>query len=117
MLPDLTPSPTPRHFWHHNQEQFRLKVRTFSGMPPEYTVQRIGFDRDARAYEAAYNRGGSSAFPCRSRPDPDAPRDLEAVERSQRRAKTATGIQGRREPLRSRCCPCDENPPSHLQPA
>jgi hypothetical protein len=61
-------------------------------MPPEYTVQRISFDRDARAYEAAYNRGGSSAFPRRSRPDPDAPRDPEAVERSQRRAKTAVRL-------------------------
>jgi hypothetical protein len=34
--------------------------------------------------------------------------------RQERRAKTTTVIAGRREPLRSRCCPYDEHHASNL---
>lgn len=92
MAPDLQPSPTPRHNFFEEPEQFRLKLRTFSRMPPEVTVQRISFDRDCRAYQNAYERGAQSAFPRRPRPDPSKPRDEESLERSQRRAKTAVRL-------------------------
>lgn len=92
MALDLQPSPTPRHDWYLDPEQYRVKLRTFSRMPPEITVQRVSFDRDRIAYENAYHRGNHSAFPRRARPDPDKPRDDESVERSQRRAKTAVRL-------------------------
>lgn len=86
MLPD--PVQTPRHHWFTDPEQYRVKVQTYTRLPPEVTVQRISFERDVRAYRAAYDSGRSSAFPRRARPDPSAPRDEESIERSQRRAKT-----------------------------
>jgi hypothetical protein len=92
MALELNPSPTPRHDWFADPDQYRLKVRTFSRMPPEITVQRISFERDQRAYLNAYHRGNHSAFPRRPRPDPSKPRDEESVERSQRRAKTAVRL-------------------------
>lgn len=92
MLPDLTPSPSPRHNFYAEPEQFRLKVRTFSRMPPEVTVQRVSFERDVSAYQSAYENGRPSAFPRRSRPDPSKPRDPESLERAQRRAKTSVRL-------------------------
>lgn len=92
MALDLTPSPEPRHDWFTDPEQYRLKVRTFSHMPPEFTVQRVSFERDRAAYLNAYHRGNHSAFPRRARPDPSKPRDEESIERSQRRAKTAVRL-------------------------
>ena len=86
MLPD--PVQTPRHHWFTDPEQYRVKVQTYTRLPPEVTVQRISFERDVRAYRAAYDSGRPSAFPRRARPDPSAPRDDESIERSQRRAKT-----------------------------
>jgi hypothetical protein len=78
----------PRHFWYHEQEQYRLKVQRFTRMPPEVTVQRISFDRDARAYENAYENGCSRTTPRRGTRTLPAERDAESIERSQRRAKT-----------------------------
>lgn len=92
MALDLTPTPAPLHHWFTDPDQYRLKVRTFSRMPPEFTVQRVSFERDQRAYLNAYHRGNHSAFPRRARPDPDQPRDAESIERSQRRAKTAVRL-------------------------
>ena len=40
-----------------------------------------------------------------------------AGRRHQRRAKTLCAVSGRRDPLRSRCCPCDEHHPSHHRAA
>lgn len=91
-LDRLQPSPAPRHDWFTDPEQYRLKVRTFSHMPPEFTVQRVSFERDRAAYLNAYHRGNQSAFPRRVRPDPSKPRDDESIERSQRRAKTAVRL-------------------------
>lgn len=88
MQPELSPSPTPRHFWHHEQEQYRLKVQRFTRMPPEVTVQRISFERDARAYENAYENGFSRTTPKRGTRSAPVERDAESLERSQRRAKT-----------------------------
>lgn len=92
MQPNLSPSPigreTPRHFWHHEQEQYRLKVQRFSRMPPEVTVQRISFERDARAYQNAYENGFSRTTPRRGTRAAPSERDAESIERSQRRAKT-----------------------------
>ena len=82
----------PRHDFLCQGHQFRAKLRTFTSAPPELTVQLVkpfGFDR-AR-YENAYYGGWSSAFPgarVRRVPDPEAVRDAESIERSQRRAKT-----------------------------
>lgn len=78
----------PRHFWHHEQEQYRLKVQRFTRMPPEVTVQRISFERDARAYQNAYENGFSRTTPKRGTRSAPAERDAESLERSQRRAKT-----------------------------
>lgn len=90
---DLNPPPSsersaPRHFWYHEQEQYRVKVQRFSRVPPEVTVQRISFDRDARAYENAYENGASRTTPKRRSRSAPADRDAESLERSQRRSKT-----------------------------
>lgn len=92
MALDAHASLSPAHHWFSESDQYRLKVRTFSRMPPEYTVQRVSFERDQRAYLNAYHRGAQSAFPRRARPDPNKPRDDESIERSQRRAKTAVRL-------------------------
>jgi len=80
--------PVPRHPWHSEQTQYRVKVQPFSRLPEEVTVQKISFDRDFDAYHRAYENGQSSCFPRRRRPDPSKPADPECQERAQRRAKT-----------------------------
>ena len=81
---------TPLHFWHHEPVQYRVKLRTFSNLPPEFTVQRISFDRDVEAAQRAYENGYSNATTNRRGPrvKTDRSTDPEAIERSQRRAKT-----------------------------
>lgn len=80
----------PRHFWAHETTQYRVKVRPFSHLPPEFTVQKISFERDLeianRAYENGYTncttrRGGGGSRLQKTQ-------DAESIERSQRRAKT-----------------------------
>ena len=84
----------PVHHWYTDSEQFRLKVQRFTAVPPEITIQRVAFDSDVQRYEHAYHSGQSSCFrsPSRTRPDPGAERSPEAVERSQRRAKTGVRL-------------------------
>jgi len=80
--------PGPKHLWFDEQIQYRLKVRTFSSVPPEVTIQRISFEKDVRMYQNAYDnkqsrcgaRGGRRA-------PPDGERNPESIERSARRAK------------------------------
>lgn len=86
--PYPAPVPEPRHAWHEEPTQYRVKLQTFSACPPEVTVQRISFDRDLRAYHSAWLAGASSCFPRRRAPDPEKLQDPESVERSRRRAKT-----------------------------
>lgn len=83
----LAGSDKPVHDWFFDPEQYRLKVQNFSRLPPEVTVQRISFEREARRYQNAYDNGQSNAFPRRRSRDPSKPRDEESIERSQRRAK------------------------------
>jgi hypothetical protein len=82
----------PLHPWYGDTEQFRLKLRTFSNAPPEFTVQRISFDRDVSAYNRAYEnaRGPEASVPPRRRSAPknDEPRSTESIENSQRRSKS-----------------------------
>lgn len=86
----------PVHPWFGDTEQFRLKVRRFSSAPPEFTVQRISFDRDFDAYHRVYEnaRGveASVAPRRRSAPKNGEPRSAESIENSQRRSKTSVRL-------------------------
>lgn len=97
MEPDFTPPPDtskPRHFWAHETVQFRVKVRAFSNLPPEFTVQRISFERDLENVQRAYENGYTNATTKRGqRVKGDRPKDCESIERSQRRAKSAVRLQ------------------------
>lgn len=87
-LPDSY-SPIPRHGFASESEQYRLKVRQFSNCPPEFTVQKINFDRDLDAYARADRAGFSNVHRRRgARTVQAAVCDAESIERSQRRAKT-----------------------------
>lgn len=85
--PDKT---QPRHFWAHETTQFRLKVRPFTLLPPEFTVQKVSFERDLEAATRAYENGVSNCFSRRrgARVLTERSKDPESIERSQRRAKT-----------------------------
>jgi hypothetical protein len=87
----------PLHPWYGETQQFRLKVRRFSSVPPEFTVQRINFDRDLERYKKAaeYSRSVECSVPKprRSSVDPDVPRSAESIESSQRRSKTNIRLQ------------------------
>lgn len=97
MEPDFSPPPdtsVPRHFWAHETEQFRVKVRAFSKLPPEITVQRISFERDLETATRAYENGYTNATTRRGqRVKGSSLCDAESIERSQRRAKTAVRLQ------------------------
>ena len=85
-LPDKT---NPRHFWAHETTQHRVKVRTFTHLPPEVTVQRISFDRDMESANRAYENGFTNCTTRRGGARvKKAVQDAESIERSQRRAKT-----------------------------
>lgn len=78
----------PRHFWGHESIQHRVKVRTFTHLPPEVTVQRISFERDLEAANRAYENGHTN---CTTRRGgvrvKKSVQNPEVIERSQRRAK------------------------------
>lgn len=78
----------PQHHFFAEQSQFRLKLRTFSNAPPEVTVQNILLDKDVERYLRAAERGLSRVPVGRGKRNPDAVRDQESIDRSQRRAKT-----------------------------
>lgn len=83
----------PQHFWAHETTQFRVKVRQFTHLPAEFTVQRIEFGRDLEQYLRAYENGNASCFTRRGvRVKGDSPPDAESIERSQRRAKTTVRL-------------------------
>lgn len=91
MVPDLLSQDktAPRHAWHAEQIQYRLKVRRFSRVPAEFTVQKIDFGPEVDRYRRAYENGMSWAGPRRGvRVQSDEPRSAESLERSERRAKT-----------------------------
>jgi hypothetical protein len=80
---------SPLHDWHWEQNQYRLKVQRYSNAPPEFTIQKISFERDWAKYHHAYEKGYSNCFPVRRRrASSDEPRSGESIERSQRRAKS-----------------------------
>lgn len=82
-------SPTPVHTPFAEPIQYRVKLQKFSRTPSELTVQRISYEADVDRYFKAYENGASSCFPgSRRARDPNKPQDPEALERSQRRAKT-----------------------------
>lgn len=93
---DLSPPPDktkPRHFWAHETTQFRAKVRTFSKLPPEVTIQKISFERDLESVQRAYENGYTNCASRRGvRTKSEAPQDAESIERSQRRAKTQVRV-------------------------
>lgn len=83
----------PVHFWAGETEQYRLKIRRFSRVPAEFTVQRISFQRDLERYQraASFARTTEVSVPPprrRAAPENDEPRSAESLENSQRRAKT-----------------------------
>lgn len=78
----------PRHHFFAEESQYRIKLRTFSGAPPEVTIQNIHMDRDVDAYMRAADRGLSRVPRPRRVRSPDSERDQESIDRSQRRAKT-----------------------------
>lgn len=89
----LTPSDSvgPRHRWFDEQIQFRLKVRRFSNVPAEFTVQKISFEKEYERYRFAADNAKSieSTIPPRRRGGGgDSVQSAESLERSQRRAKT-----------------------------
>lgn len=96
MEPDFTPlrdQSKPQHFWAHETTQFRVKIRPFSRVPAEFTVQRISFERDLESVTRAYENGSSNATTRRGyRVKGDYPPDAESIERSQRRAKTTVRL-------------------------
>jgi hypothetical protein len=93
MNPDaLTPDPldrsAPLRDWFTEPEQWRAKVQRYSKAPPELTVQRVSFQRQADAYHRAWENGASSCMPRRASRTPTDIRDPEDIERARRRAKT-----------------------------
>jgi hypothetical protein len=79
----------PRHAWFGETEQYRLKVRRFSKCPPEFTVQRISFEKDLAKYRnaAEHARTTETTIPPRRRRAPTGVRSDESIELAQRRAK------------------------------
>lgn len=92
----ITPFPDkskPRHFWAHETTQHRVKVRTFSRLPPEVTIQKISFERDLETVNRAYENGYTNCRTIRGlRTKGDRVQDAESIERSQRRAKTQVRV-------------------------
>lgn len=96
MEPDFSPprdQSQPQHFWGHEPTQYRLKIRSFSKVPAEFTVQRISFERDLEAANRAYENGYTNCTTRRGqRVKTDRLPDEESIERSQRRAKTTVRL-------------------------
>jgi hypothetical protein len=90
--PDFTPvvdRASPRHRWFEEQNQYRLKVQSYTSAPPEITVQKISFEKEFDRYRHAADKGYTSCFPIRGkRVQSDQPRSIESLERAQFRAKT-----------------------------
>lgn len=83
----------PQHFWAHETIQFRVKIRPFSHVPAEFTVQKISFERDLESANRAWENGYSNCTTKRGhRVKGDYPPDAESIERSQRRAKTTVRL-------------------------
>jgi hypothetical protein len=93
---DFTPprdQSKPQHFWGHETTQYRVKVRPFSRVPAEFTIQKISFERDLEAANRAYENGYTNCSTRRGqRVKGDRPPDAESIERSQRRAKTTVRL-------------------------
>lgn len=80
----------PMYCFDHEQYQYRIKVQAFSSNPPEITVQGFDFERDRRAYDAAYRDGRDHCFrrPGGVRSVREGGPSDEDLERARRRAKT-----------------------------
>lgn len=92
-FPPVVDRQNPRHPWAYEVDQYRLKVRRFSALPPEITIQKVSFESDLERYKNAWSKGFSSCFPLR-KPRVPGPVSLsgESLERSQRRAKTGVRL-------------------------
>lgn len=83
----------PQHFWAHETTQYRVKVRPFSRVPAEFTIQRISFERDLEVANRGYENGYTNCTTKRGqRVKGDIAPDAESIERSQRRAKTTVRL-------------------------
>jgi hypothetical protein len=79
----------PLHHFFAEAVQYRAKVQRYTHCPEEVTVQRIDFGPDQKRYLDAASHGLSNVpRPRRALRDPDAPRDAESLQRSERRAKS-----------------------------
>lgn len=78
----------PLRDWFTDQVQWRAKVQRYSNAPPELTVQRVDFCREADRYHRAWENGQDRCTPKRSSRTPHQEQDPEDIERARRRAKT-----------------------------
>lgn len=92
-MSDLFPDRSiAQHCFFHEPAQYRLKVRSFSKCPPEFTVQQVNFDRDVDGYQRAYENGQNTyGLGRKVRSEGKIPND-ESKERAQRRAKTTVRL-------------------------
>lgn len=82
----------PRHSWSGELLQYRLKVRQFSNVPAEFTVQKVDFEPEFERVQKAYYDGRSSVGRPVGKRAPGAARSAESLERAQRRAKTTVRL-------------------------
>lgn len=88
MFDPLPAQTKPFHAFDDEPTQYRLKVRRFSSVPAEFTVQQVNFDRDVTGYRRAYENGQSSWGVGPKTRSPGQLKNEESKERAQRRAKT-----------------------------
>ena len=89
-LPDLS---KPQHCFFHQPEQYRLKVRAFSRVPPEITVQKVDMGADADGYQRAWENGQNSWGLGRKIRSEKSTQGDESKMRAQRRAQTQVRLQ------------------------
>lgn len=77
-----------QHAFDDEPTQYRLKVRRFSQVPAEFTVQQVNFDRDVNGYRRAYENGDTSWGMGKKIRSAGKTQNEESKERAQRRAKT-----------------------------
>lgn len=83
----------PLHCFFHEPEQYRLKVRRFSQVPPELTIQKVDMSRDADGYQRAWQNGQNSYGLGRKFRSEKTTQGDESKQRSQRRAQIQVRLQ------------------------
>lgn len=86
-LSDSVDRSSPVHPRFEELEQYRLKVRTFSKLGPELTIQRVSFEPEVDRYWSAYHAGRPSVGRPTGKRRSGAQTE-ESLQRAQRRAHT-----------------------------